>query len=1265
LADRSHGSVLRPYVPRLLSDWLSHTPDEVHRTIEGTAMFADLSGFTQLTERLARHGKIGAEEMSDALDATFTELLRVADGQGADLVKWGGDAVVLLFEGPDHEARACTAAHNMRARLRAVGPLTSSAGSARLRMSVGIRRGEFHFFLVGDPALHRELVICGPDVTRLVELEGLANAGQIAVDANTVAVVGRELFGAAVSDVGRLLRRSPELAARPVAHEHNGVDLSGFVPVKIREHLLLGAGEPEHRTIAVAFVEFTGTDELLLREGPAATAEALHAMVSNVAQAAAEFDVSFHESDVNTNGGKIMLTAGAPRSAGHDVDRILRAMRRAMDRMGRIPLRVGVNAGPAFAGDFGPPFRRTFSVKGDAINLAARVTGQAEPGQVLVTAQAYDHCATQFELERLEPFKVKGKAHPVQAFSVGRVLESRQPALVTGGGSRLVGRNEELDVLADLLDHLRGRAGGAVEILGEPGIGKSRLMAEAAGLARDLTVLTVACDEYASSTPYHAFRGLLRDLTGVREDTDPALAARRIADRVGFDAPSLVPWLPLLSAPLGLAMPETPQTEGLEDQFRKRRLEDVVGEFLHVLLPTPTLVVIDDAQHMDGASVDLLSALTASLGAEQWLFVIGRRDLPVGWTPPAELAITTLRLQPLTPEDSLTLVREASAAPLPRPTLEALVARADGNPLFLESLITAADPAGSVEDLPASVQELVTTQIDQLSPWDRAVLRHASVLGMRFEVLDLERLMTGTTAVPTPATVDRLREFLVQDSSTQLRFRHAMFRDVAYEGLPYRRRRRLHQDVGTAIEQGVLAGQHGPEALSMHFFHAGDFGKAWVYSCMAGHRALATYANPDATELFRRAIESERREHGLVSPHELGEVVQTLADTLYTIGHLDQAAQTYKRARRLFSDDPARAGLVVAKEADIERRLRRLPQSLRRITVALHRLAGDDGRREADIARAQLAIRYALGRFTQGEMDDALAWGNRAAREAEESTDKATLAEAYATLHGIYLATHRQSDLPYGELALAAYDELGNLSGQGRCLNNIAIAAHGDNRWVEAVSMLGRAADLYRRIGDTAAETNSLFNRAEILGLQGHWAEAQQIFAEVVLAARSVSDDELVALAMRERGRSAARAGDVAEALVVLRQARAGFADIDETEELPATDAAIAEALMLNGATGEALELSARLTAEPELAASVHAVRGQALRAERRIDEAAAEFELGIAVAARVDDLYAGAINTIGLAAVRPGTDSAEARATLTALGVVALPEQSRKGVRP
>ena len=141
-ADRETPHALTAYLPRILGDWLASTPEQTHRSVEGTLVFADISGFTRLTERLARLGRVGAEEMSDALNATFTQLLGEAGADGADLVKWGGDAVLLLFDGPDHAPRAARAAFRMRARLRTVGRLTTSAGQARLRMSVGLHSGD-------------------------------------------------------------------------------------------------------------------------------------------------------------------------------------------------------------------------------------------------------------------------------------------------------------------------------------------------------------------------------------------------------------------------------------------------------------------------------------------------------------------------------------------------------------------------------------------------------------------------------------------------------------------------------------------------------------------------------------------------------------------------------------------------------------------------------------------------------------------------------------------------------------------------------------------------------------------------------------------------------------------------------------------------------------------------------------------------------------------------------------------------------------------
>ena len=581
-----------------------------------------------------------------------------------------------------------------------------------------------------------------------------------------------------------------------------------------------------------------------------------------------------------------------------------------------------------------------------------------------------------------------------------------------------------------------------------------------------------------------------------------------------------------------------------------------------------------------------------------------------------------------------------------------------GNPLFLQSLVAAAGGTGTVDDLPESVGELVTAQIDRLAPADRAVLRHASVLGLRFRSDELARLLTDSSAELTGTTFQRLGGYLQPESPTTMRFRHAIMRDVAYEGLPYRRRQRLHSQVGTALEQSGEA-QTDPELLSMHFFHAARYDKAWHYSRAAGRRARSKYANNEAVDFFRRALESERRgPSAMVPAHELGDVLEDLAETWYTIGLLDQARAHYARARRTFADDPVRAGRIVAREADVDRRLRHLPQSLRRITAALNRIDANDRSRDACIARAQLSVRYAMGRFAQGRFDDALMWGHRAAADAEDSVDKATLALAYATIHQILTAARRESELPYGELALQAYVELGDLTGQGRCLVNLAVSAADHNRWVEAVSMLSRAAVIYRRLGDTASEGNASFNVAELLVRQGRLAEAHALLEEVVLTARSVSDIELVAMALREMGRCDCRLGDPDAGMTALEEARRVFADIDEPDEVAGTDVALAEAWLHRGQPDTALDLSAGLLdADPVLLPVLRWVRGHAQVAAARPDAAEAEFVAGVSASDDVDDQYFHALNLLGLSQVARVDGRAEAATkTLLALGVEAVP---------
>jgi class 3 adenylate cyclase/tetratricopeptide (TPR) repeat protein len=1034
------------------------------------------------------------------------------------------------------------------------------------------------------------------------------------------------------------------------------------LPQPIRAHLLAGNAEPEHRTIAVAFVQFSGTDAMLTHEGPVAVAEALDDVVRNVQGACAEHEVTFFETDINRDGGKIMLTSGAPRSSGHDEERMLRVARLVLDRMGRLPLRIGINRGAVFSGDFGPAFRRTYSVKGDAINLAARVMGKASPGQALATLEVVQRSHTVFRTVELPPFMVKGKSQPVRAAEIGELVGARDEERMD---VPLIGRAEEMATLRAALDDVRARRGRLVEVVGEPGIGKSRLVEELLAGVDDLTVVSAPCEEYESSTAYFPFRRLLREVLGVPARADAAEVTHRLENRVSVNAPHLVPWLPLLGVPMDLELAPTRATEELDEQFRKGRLEAVVSEFLSWVLPTSTVLVVEDAHVMDDASADLFARLAADLEHRPWLLLVTRRDNDAGFVPDPGSRVLTLRPPLLDPAAALDLVKVAlDDHPLTPQALETLAARGGGNPMFLEALVLEASRSGSVADLPESVEGLVTSQIDRLDPADRTVLRYAAVLGAVVDEAALDTLLEDHDATVAAGALRRLSTFLVRDRPGRLRFRHTLMRDVAYEGLAFSRRRTLHEQVGQTIERTAAVPEAQCELLSLHFFHAGRFDKAWTYSVLAGERARAKYANGETIDFFERAVASARHYHAAPRA-ELAHVLELLGDTLFLVGSSEQAAETYAEARKHVRADPVRLAEIIEKEVRVDQRLRRFTLSLRRISRGFR---GLDGRsdREARIARSLLARRYAFSRYSQGRVDDALHWADIAAREAEDAVDKSALALAYTSLSFVYAQSGRPEPLPYGQLALQAYTELGELAPQAHCLNNLAVQAFGAGRWDEALTKYRLATEIFHRVGDTAWEAGCLFNQMELLVRQRRYSDAQSLLPDVLRIARAIHDDELVALAQREQGQLLAHQGEVDQAVALLDDTRARFEELGEPEEARTTDLVLADVLLLGGRVEEASSVLDDVVGGLDLAqvlavsASFHLLTARVRKAEGDYPGAREHLQTGLGAAEDSGNVYTRGLLLAELAEVLIQLQDPEApdlarsaSAVLGALGVL------------
>ncbi len=204
-----------------------------------------------------------------------------------------------------------------------------------------------------------------------------------------------------------------------------------------------------------------------------------------VQDAADRYEVCFLGSDIAADGGKLLLSGAAPRAVGDDEERMLLAMRQVIEAAPRLPVRIGVNRGNAFASDVGPFYRRTYAVMGDTVNLAARLCAKAPWGSIYATPGVLDRSRTRFQCTTLEPFMVKGKSRPVQALEVGAAAGVVSPAAARGRVP-LVGRRTEMIVLAQGIASAKRGRGGMIELTGDAGSGKSRLLAEARRTGRGL-----------------------------------------------------------------------------------------------------------------------------------------------------------------------------------------------------------------------------------------------------------------------------------------------------------------------------------------------------------------------------------------------------------------------------------------------------------------------------------------------------------------------------------------------------------------------------------------------------------------------------------------------------------------------------------------------------------------------------------------------------------------------------------------------------------
>ncbi len=1091
-----------PYLARILQQHLIDDPEGRSWTSEGSAVFADISGFTQLSEQLAkRGGREGAEQITDTIGGSFAAILKVAYEKGASLLKFGGDAQLLWFQGEGHAARACTAAVRMRRELDEVGRIELPGAKVTLKMSQGVHTGLFHFFAVGTS--HIEMLPTGPAWTRTVAMEHEANAGEILVSAEMAALLPKDCLGESRAS-GVLLQGEPpghEESMPYIPRPNSPPDLTlRCLSPAIRAHVIGGGGTSEHRPVTIAFIHYEGTDALIEQSGPAAAAEALHQLVSVVEAATEELEVSFLGSDVDHDGGKLILTAGAPKATGDSEEHMLLALRKIVESRFSLPIRIGVHRGSVFAGDIGPPYRRTYTVMGDAVNLAARVMAKAEPGEIYATGDVLERSNTLFDTTQLEPFAVKGKTEPIQAWSVGRASGSRTRE-VTLQRLPLTGRNVELGVIRKAYTSARGGAGRMIEVVGEAGIGKTRLLEALRDAVAGFQKLHATCEAYTSSIPYVAWRELLREMYEFGRDTPDAEVEERIRAEVATKAPDLAPWLPLLAAVFDVEIAATPEVLELAETNRRTKMHETVARFLEAVVPDKLLVEIDDVHHMDKASAELLAYLTRRLGEKPWLFAIGRRALATGFEAAESPEVVRIDLKPIAPQDALRLAQLATAqSPLPAHVLDVVAKRSGGNPQFLRDLLRSAIDSGGTADLPESAEAATITRIDTLAPEDRALVRRVAVFGITFHprMLALALLRRGRSGArcrgAVPACTNCSTRSLTDTYASATR---------CCATRPTRGCRSSSGDNFTArsrrISKRKWTSRRRPaprcRCTTSKPANSGRRGATRRRPPSVPPGSTPTSKLPGSS----RARWRQDARFLTSTPRELAHTNEKLGDAWYLAKEYQKASAAFTAARALVSGDELADASLLIKLSKVEEKIGKYAEAQRWIEQArsvLLKLPDVDAARQAAWAGAY----YAFLLQSEGRTPEAIDAAATAAAEADAAKHPEAAGEAYFVMgwaNGELGKPEAQSQM---ERALKEFEQSGNLVRQADMLLNLGwlCGQRQEGKWDEAVAYFERSRAAALKLGGTVHATTARLNVAEILIDRGEWAEAETLLLEML-----------------------------------------------------------------------------------------------------------------------------------------------------------------------
>jgi class 3 adenylate cyclase/tetratricopeptide (TPR) repeat protein len=1205
---------------------------QVRRVV--TLVTSDLKGSTALGERL------DPEALREVLNRYFSVMRAVFESHGGTIEKIIGDAIVAVFGLPfrhdDDALRALEAAAESQRALATLNDELEAGYGVRLVVRTGVATGEVTFG-AAEPGQH---VLLGPPVDVSTVMEQNSPPLEVLVHESTRDLVGEAAEFEAhppVSPKGsdEQLTAYRLTAVRERAHADEGTvpeaapgmricpSCGEPSPERMRFCTTCGASLTEaaaresRRTVTIVFA----MPKVRAAGGETPGPDALRDVMSRYFDAM-RVSLERHGGTVEKFiGDAVMAVFGLP--VRHEDDAI-RAIRAASDMQAalaglnpefqsgwgiEIENHIGVNSGEVIAGDASTAQRM---VTGDAVNTAARLEQAAGPGEVVLGDLTYRLARDQIEVEFMAPLSLKGKAEPVPAYRLASIREAR--AADHGAATPFVGRTSEMVRLQGALERaIADRKATLATVVGDAGVGKSRLIREFGGAAEDRARLVRGrCLPYGDGITFWPLAEIVREAAGIAGDDSPNVAVRRLhrlLERAGVgDQREAI--VERVAAAINLSPAQFPVAELMWGG--RRFLEALAAD-------QPTIMLVDDLHWAEPTFLDFLDHLLESVeGAPLVILGSARHELSerhADWVAAHQADI--LSLAPLTGSDAERIVDQLLGALEPR-IRERIAAAAEGNPLYVEQIVSmlvetgalqrgvegwvAREDAGELR-IPPTVQALVAARLDALQAEERAVVDPASVVGLSFPVdavaelveepvrPNLERDLEGLTA---KQLVRRLPE-----DEVIYRFGHQVIRDTAYGSLLKRNRAALHErfvawaervnrERGRELEFEEILGYHLEQAYGYRTGlgisdpgarEVGDRAAAKLSS--AGLRALGRGDTPAAAGLLRRAI-------AILEPTDRRrlDVIPALGEALLTLSRNDEATALLTEsleAARALDDRPAAARILITR-------------------MMVNVFSGTD-------------VPYT----------EAVVAGTRLLDEFKTSADHGGMARALRYLLFVHGNAGR-----YDEMANAAEQLIVNAkrAGEDRLLRRGAAAyatavVLGSTPVPEAIRRCDEFADLVR--GDRRSEAIVFGALAQLHAMNGDFELARTLYRREQEYLGTLGPSRELASTSLDSARVELLAGDLAAAERELRRDDAELEALGETYFRSTVTALLARTLLERGARDDADRycLAAQALADPD---DVHSqvlwrLTRSALLLPDRPAEALGVADEAVALAAETADL--------------------------------------------